>query len=326
MSIFPFDSIELLRAELNRGKRPPDGYLHPSSHLAGSLRHIQLDAAGAPQLEGDTASEINLEVGTAMHALMERAYRGKPVMTEVNLKGWLPEGWNGTADILAWDADVRAFVLGDWKFVKGGNIHWINADGAKYGHILQVSAYWHALVAMGLPMVHGAMVTYLPKNQLSASEGSPVKPTEQVIVPLPEDVVVTRMNEQREKVNAYLATLAAGGNTDMPEFFLTDGLAPVQGREFKLVLNKALKRPVIDVMLAPNWSTAYCPFPDELCDCRHQTTNKIGSWDRDDSGQLVYTPRKGDAPADLPEGEPPAPSPQLISALVKVQKEKANAA
>jgi hypothetical protein len=44
------------------------------------------------------------------------------------------------------------------------------------------------------------------------------------------------------------------------------------------------------VKLVPHWSAAYCPFPDELCDCSKHGETKIGMFDVDGS---TYIPRKG---------------------------------
>ncbi len=325
-AIFPLDLIELLEIELAKNRREPDGKLHASSHLDGSLRHIQLELAGAPQLPTDTASEINLAVGTAIHAIMENATRGLLVMNEVKLDRWLPEGWGGTADVIAWDFERRCFVLGDLKTQKSGSLHYIHSGGAKKAHIWQVSAYYHALVAAGLPMLAACLVLYIPKSQLSASEGSPVYPSAQEVVPLPIEKVHAKMAEQKKAVDAYLASLdrtltgpAAAGNG----WYLTAALAPESPRVVALTLNKALKRPVIDVKLVPGWETQYCSFPDELCGCRHQTATKVGSWDRAEDGQLVYTPR---ANVDQPTDKILQPSATLVKALVEAQKAKSDAA
>jgi hypothetical protein len=327
--VFPFDPIELLEAELAKNRRPPDGKLHASSHLDGSLRHIQLELAGAPQLPVDTAAEINLAVGTAIHAIMENATRGLLVMNEVKLDRWLPDGWGGTADCVAWDVDHRCFVLGDWKTQKSGSLHYIHSGGAKKAHIWQVSAYYHALVAAGLPMLKGALVLYIPKSQLSASEGSPVYPSAQEIVPLPIERVHAKMAAQKAAVDSYLASLPwqltkphALDHMDPPvtlDYWITDALAPESPRVIALSLNKALKRPVIDVKLVPGWEAAYCPFPDELCSCRHQSANKVGSWDRSADGLLVYTPRKD---VEQPSLDILQPSATLVKALVQAQTEK----
>ena len=52
--------------------------------------------------------------------------------------------------------------------------------------------------------------------------------------------------------------------------------------------------------LVPHWSADYCPFPDELCDCRQQGTTKIGHWRFHETdhhpewaNELIYVSRKG---------------------------------
>lgn len=325
--MLPYDVTGLLRDALAANQRPPDGKLHPSSHLTGSLRHVQLEVAGAPTVERDLVADVNLAIGTAVHTDFERLFRGLPVMTEVKLDRWLPEGWSGTADWLFWDDYQRCFVLGDLKTTKPGGINWIHKAGAKDSHIWQISCYWHAVAKMGLPLAPIASVYYLPKNQLTASEGLPVGPTEQEIRPLPWAQVEAVMAERKAAVDAYVASLPTpqvglhgdvrGTTASLADLYVTPALAPVQEREFDLRLNKTLKVPAIDVKLKPNWSTAYCAFPTELCDCREQKTNKVGQYDRDDAGLLTYTPSKGF------EGlTPPQPDPGLVAAMVKAQKEK----
>jgi hypothetical protein len=231
-------------------------------------------------------------------------------MTEVKLDDYLPEGWSGTADWVAWDDERRAFVLGDLKTIKAGGINRIIKEGVKDAHLWQISAYFHALVRAGLPMVNGAAIYYVPLGQLTASEGSKVEPTLQEITPIPAEKVDSVMYHIRQEVDAYLATSAGWfGREDAPlSAYLTPALAPVQERVLKYTLNKRLKVPAIDVMRAPHWSTAYCPFPDELCDCRHQTTNKVGQFNIDpDTDELIY---KGETAA-------PEPHPLMIAKLMK---------
>lgn len=313
--MIPFDLTALLATKLDETNRAPDGKLHASGDMVGSLRHTMLAAAGAPQLPEDIGSRLRLLAGTAIHDYFEtEVFRGLPIMTEVKLDPYLPFGWSGTADWLIWDADRRAFVLGDLKTIKPGGINRIHAEGIKEAHMWQVSAYWHACAEAGLPLVEGAVVYYVPLGQLTASEGAKVEPTIQVMTPYPRKAIAERMGAIQAQVAAYLATLPPAP-TDYPALFVTGELAPVQERVIKYVLNKKLKRPAIDVMMAPHWSTAYCPFPDELCNCRHQTTNKFGQFDRSEDGQVVYVPG-AKVPAHT---APPAPAAGLIRALVKAQ-------
>lgn len=313
--MLPYDPTSLLRAKLEADSRPPDGLLHPSGDLTSSLRHVQLKAAGAPQLERDLVSEFRLKLGTLAHDWFETIFRGAPVMLEVQLDRWLPRGWSGRADWLQWDDARRAFVLGDLKSSKAEAMTWIAKDGMKESHIWQVSAYFWALVEMGLPMVNGFAVYYLPMNQLLAREGSPVSPRVEEGTPLPRDLVWGRMEERRAQVDAYLASLSPNMVEGHPGNYLTDALAPVQSRVAKFSLNKQLKVPAIDVKLAPHWSAAFCDFPDELCDCRQQGTNKIGHWRLND-GALVYEPTVEQA------DEVPSPPDDLIR---KLRKELADA-
>lgn len=323
-AMLPFDIDELLARTLLKDERPPDGKLHPSGALTGSLRHLQLEMAGAPTIAGGSVDQFDIVsgmrsfVGTAVHHYFENVvFRGKPGMFEVKLDEWMLPGWSGTADWLLWDAERRAFVLGDLKTCKPGAIHHILTKGAKESHIWQISMYWHALYHMGIPLVDGWCIYYLPYTQLLAREGAPVRPTLQVGYPLPWEAMKARAEYRQARVDEYLTSLPIGESRSVLANYLTDALEPVQEREIRLTLNKQLKRPVIDAKLHPNWSTEFCPFPTELCDCREQKVNKIGHWDRDDAGRMVYTPSKTAEPHT-----PPAPEPNLIAALVKAQQEK----
>src|SRR6266705_1570842 len=145
------DLVELLKQELHRGQRPPDGLLHASGDLVGPLRHSQLKLAGAPYKETPLAQQIRLETGTMWHKRMHDAIvaTGTPFMQEVTLNQWLPEGWGGTADWLLWDDDYPGYRLRDLKTIKPEGLRWV-LNGAKEEHIWQASAYWHALDAAGI--------------------------------------------------------------------------------------------------------------------------------------------------------------------------------
>lgn len=302
-------------------QRPPDGKLHCSGDLIGSLRHAQLKAAGAPTLESELASDTRLRIGTMVHSDFEKIFRGQPVMLEVKLDRWMPEGWSGTADWVVWDAERRCFVLGDLKTIKPEGMAYINRDGMKEAHVWQASAYWWALRRMGVPLLNGFCVYYLPTQPLAprdVRDGQQVQPSLQEGTPLPQEVVEGRMVERWAATKAYLDSLPmiahVHSHTARPEQFVTDALAPVQERELKLTLNKQAKRAVINLSWVPNWSTTYCDFPDELCDCSQQGVTKIGHFDRDENGELVYVPRSGqEQPKDIPR-----PTPRQVEELVKI--------
>lgn len=297
----------IMRALL-RERRPPDGMLHPSSDLIGSLRHAQLTAAGAPTIESPIAAHMPLQIGTLLHRWVGDALEreGIPVMREVNLQHWLPEGWNGTADFLFFDPQREAWVLADLKSSKGESYKFIRDGGAKEEHIWQVSAYWHALVEMGFEMVNGFGVIYLPKND-TTDKNERVELLVQECDPLPRDVVWGQMEERWEATSRYLSEMDADlltvsqraslyshpdtrGSLDLEDVYVTEHLADVQERVQKMWWQS--KTDTWDVKLVPHWSADYCPFPNELCDCSEQGTNKIGHWKLVD-GELVYEKRKG---------------------------------
>ena len=225
-------------------------------------------------------SSIRLRTGTMWHEYISKLLldRGATVMQEVRLSPWLPEGWGGRADLLVWDAEARAFDLWDIKTTKGEGLKWI-ADGAKDEHIWQMSAYWHALRAAKFPMLKKFRVLYLPMN---AAEGD-MEPIVQSVVPLPKDLVWGVMAERWKLTTAYLDSIASNFK-DGEHNWITDKLAPVQPRVQKLYKNGDK----YELKLVPHWSTRFCPFPDELCDCNTQGTTKIGEW-----AEGNYTPRKG---------------------------------
>ncbi len=285
METLPVDVKGVIQRALDKQMRPPDGLLHPSGDLVGSLRHAMLRAAGAPLIDRTIAASMPLLLGTLIHTWLGEALEseGIPVMREVKLGQWLPEGWTGTADFLFFDPSSEAWVLADLKTTKGESCRYIANTGAKDEHIWQASAYFYALVEMGLPMLDRFGIIYLPKN--STTDG-----TADVIIsdvkPLDEDLVYGRMGERWELTQAYLSSL------EEPEAeWVNSTLAAPQERVQSLTWDN--KRGIWDVKLVPHWSAAYCEFPDELCDCNTAKPNKIGHWVLSDDSDLTYLPRKG---------------------------------
>lgn len=313
--LIPVDIPGVVLRALKKQQRPPDGLLHPSSDLIGSLRHAQLTAAGAPKIESPIASQMPLLLGTYLHTWLgeQLEAEGIPFMREVNLQHWLPEGWNGTADFVFFDPEKDGWVLTDLKSQKGESYKFTRDGGAKDEHIWQVSAYWWALVEMGLPMVNGFGIIYLPKND-TTDKNERVELLVQECDPLPRELVWDTMEERWALTQAYLAEInaererwseATGAHPmDYPSYddALNDKLAPVQERIQKMWWSA--KTNTWDVKLVPHWSAGYCPFPNELCDCSEAGTTKIGHWkllppklaeNRMDNlpQELVYEARKG---------------------------------
>lgn len=278
--------------------RPADGKLHPSGDLLGSLRHSQLRAAGAPTIEEDLVSAVRLMTGTMWHSYFESIFRGLPVMAEVKLDKWLPEGWSGTADWVIWDDERGGFVLGDLKTLKGEGIPWIRKKGIKEEHQWQVSAYWYALYEAGLPLVDEYIVYYLPQNQVFERGGlADVRPLTLTGKPITEKLLTHVMNDRWNKTEQYLAHIPGirysltpspeAIKAYAPEQLVNKFLAPVQPRVVKR--KKNYQNGNTDVILVPHWSATYCPYPTELCDCREQGQTKIGHYDQEG----VYVPRRG---------------------------------
>ena len=273
-SILPTDLPGLFLKEIHAQKRENDGKLHASSDLAGSLRHTQLRLADAPTNEREIASEIRLQHGTLWHEWFHEALvkAGIPFFYELKLDEYMPEGWSGTADWVFYDKRYKAFVLGDLKTARGEAMYWIERDGAKIEHVWQLSAYYYALLKMGLPMVKGFAVMYWPMND--ASNLDVVLPSVQECEPLPKEKVLTEMTTRWEKSTQYLESVSP--EAFQPSTWLSDKLAPPIAREQKLFWNRATK--VFDLKLVPHWTSRFCPYSDDLCDCSQQGVTKVGQY------------------------------------------------
>jgi hypothetical protein len=293
-----FDPTSVLRKKLAADRRPPDGKLHPSGDLIGSLRHAQLRAAGAPTIESQIVSDIRLMSGTMWHKYFEDllAESGHTVRTETKLDKFLPTGWSGTADWIIHNPEIDAYVLGDLKTIKGEGLKWVLKDGMKDEHMWQLSAYWYALekaaLAYGEKLVKGFVVLYLPQNV--PVDNPDIEPVLMEGEPLDRDLVLGVMNDRWAITESYLNEIsvegASRGHSSPAEceqdVFLNEFLAEPMEREQRVLWNKG--QSVFDVKLVPHWSCSYCPYPNELCDCSEQGVTKIGAYDLDG----VYTPRK----------------------------------
>jgi len=193
----------------------------------------------------------------------------------------MPTGWSGTADWVFWHPDYHAFILGDLKTARGESIYWINQRGAKEEHIWQLSAYYYALLQMGLPLVKGFGVMYWPMNDV---EGESPVPTLEDCEPLAEDIVLGRMVDRWMQSKGFIGIDWEDAQSVDAAF---DNLAPEQEREQKLLWNK--KMGVFDVKLIPHWSARFCDWEPPYCNCSSQGTTKVGHYTLDGS----YVPRKG---------------------------------
>jgi hypothetical protein len=295
--VIPVDLVELLREELRHESKPRES-LYPSSDLIGSLRHTQLSFVGAPKVTSDVVSDMRMETGTMWHKkigeLLER--EGIPVMREVRLTPWMPEGWSGIGDLLFFIPDERAWGLRDLKTTKGEGIKWKLEKGMSEEHLWQVSTYWWGCYNMGLRMMDRFEVMYLPMSQVIGEEVEPVILSEK---PLDESVLLERMNERWSLTQEYKASLPETkfperDHSDYPleDRYVTDALAPIQDRVQKVIWEP--KRKIWNVILVPHWSAQFCPFPDELCSCSAEGTTKVGHYEAQESGPGVrYVVRGG---------------------------------
>lgn len=279
-SLLPVDLTGIIEAELDEGDRKEDGLLHPSTHLAGPLRHAQLDKAGAPKKPRPLIDRIVMHTGTMWHRQLGEwlVKNGVPVMVEVNLNPWLPRGWGGTADQIYWHPEYKAFFLTDVKTTKGESLRFRISSGASEDHILQTSTYWHALRKMGLPLLKQIGVYYLPKNDTRSADV--ITPVMVEFEPVPVRSLTAQMGKRKQLVDEYLDSLEEGGS------FLTDALAEVQPMEQRIFRDTASDDQILK--LVPHWSTSYCPFVDDVCDCSSQRATVIGRYRDGD-----YLPRKG---------------------------------
>ncbi len=203
---------------------------------------------------------------------------GVPFMQEIKLNPWMMEGWAGTADWLFYDDEQGAFVLSDLKTIKPEGLRWIERDGAKTEHLWQLSAYFHALVDAGFPMVDGFTVLYLP--MADTTDDTVIEPMLVECAPLSRGVVEEVMYDRWDASQKYLSSLSR-------DEWVTDALAPIMDREQKTYWNA--KQASWDVKLVPHWSSMFCPFENDLCDCSEQGVTKIGQYALDGT----YSARNG---------------------------------
>ncbi len=284
MSLLPIDLTEVIHEELLRQRRPEDGLLHASSHLISPLRHVQLELAGAPQIERPFVDEIVLMTGTLWHEWIAGTLRklGLPYMSEVNLTPWLPAGWGGTADIVFWNPELRGFVLVDLKTSKGESIRYRIERGPSDEHRWQTSMYWHGLRKMGLPMVKQIGVFYLPKNG-TRKKDEVIEPVFAEFSPIPSRTIAAEASRRRKRVNEYVESVPYLGSTMVTGDWLTDALEPEPEREQRVYYDRAFGGYVLK--LVPHWTAQFCPFPVELCSCSTQKSTTIGVFD--DDGEYV---------------------------------------
>lgn len=289
--MLPIDFIGTLHDELRGTRRPEDGLLHCSTDLVGPLRHSQLRLAGAPTHDSELTNDITLMTGTLWHEWIGEMLvrRGIPVVRELDVTPWLPEGWAGTADYLFWDPELQAWVLADLKTAKGESFRYLAKEGGKIEHLWQVSAYWHALASAGFELADRFNIIYLPKNDVKDFK---VEPIIAEATPLDIDILRDTMTTRWELTQEYMDSLGGDirGSNIENEYWTTDKLAPPMERIQSYWWNK--DQQCFDVKLVPHWSAQFCPYDNDLCDCNEQGTTKIGHWERYNSN-VQYVPRKG---------------------------------
>jgi hypothetical protein len=249
-------------------------------------------------------SDITLQTGRFWHDFYGDLLlkRGIPFMQEVDLQPWLPTGWGGRADWLFYNPEYQAFALGDLKTKKGEGMRYTIDGGVSPEYLWQLSAYWYACRNMGLPLVEGFAVLYLPKND-TPDKYEHIEPMLFECKLIPEDQILPEMERRRVRVNEYqqymnddlmtvdqrksVSSIGEEYRYSLAEIYLNDVLEPEMPREQKYWWQK--KTQTFDVKLVPHWTSRYCPYPDEICACNRQGTTKIGEYRLDG----LYKPRKG---------------------------------
>jgi hypothetical protein len=281
---------DVIKTGLAASRRPPDGLLHCSQDLLGSVRHAQLRLAGAPENTEPITSSIRMQTGTLWHRyigeLLER--QGIAVMREVNVTPGLPEGWSGTLDLMTWEVDPGGHMIRDLKTQRAEAFRF--ANGIKEDHLWQLSAYQAAAKAMGYPMLDEVEAVYVPMNALTGRDEVGIVSEREHVLPAAD--LWMRMENRWELVQAYLAIFreTIGRDRSDPQLYLNDLLAPPLPREQRIAKAKDGQ---IDVLLRPNWRAAYCPYDPPLCDCKLQGQTKIGQYVPVDDTHYTYEPREG---------------------------------
>lgn len=301
----PLDLTSVIQEGLSKSKRAPDGLLHCSTDLCSPLRHVQLRAAGAPEKETDITVQIILETGTLWHKRIAQLLvdSGAPFMQEVSVTPWLPEGWAGTADWLFWHPDYSAFVLGDLKTIAGEGIAVVERGGIKYEHHHQLSAYWHALVSAGFPMLDSLCVMYFPKNR---AKNYDTRPLVIEATPLSGEYMGELMVTRYAAVQDFLGAFRDSQDPNPGDDYLWDAEAleglPIDAPQDR-VLTLVWSRDHYDVKLVPHWTAKFCPYEDDLCDCSSQGETKVGEYKRDEAepDHIGYYPRRGYTHIEPPE-------------------------
>lgn len=278
-SLLPVDLPNIFLSAIEENRRPYDGLLHCSSNITKPLRFTQLESVGAPSIVRPIVQDIRMAHGTLwhewFHSVLEKA--GVNFKYEVNLDAYLPTGWGGTADWLFWHPEYKAWSLADLKTTKGEAMFFVAKDGAKTDHIYQLSAYWHALADMGIPLVKGFSIMYWPMND--TRDTVEINPVVHECDPIERDDLHSIMEAIRREVEVYQAYFAETGD------YLNPALADMPEREQKYYWNKDQQG--FDVKLVPVWYEQFCDFDEELCP--RSKTEKIGQW----IAPGDYVPRKG---------------------------------
>lgn len=277
----PFDMVGWIAArlldtgmtfDLTVTPKVDDGLLHPSSHLGCEIAmcHSRDPAIGdAPK---DYANLMRLMTGTLWHAMMDAWWRSGPfdgyeARTEVSMRGGMPKGWNGTADLLLgklaghskYANATPKWQLWDYKTIAPNAMRYLDLEKPKEEHQWQTSFYWWAATALGYDLEPWVAMLHIPLAPAPWGVKMEAIPMVQRIPILPKDQCWKEAARRSRILKAYLAEKQ--GESVNPAYL---------PKEMPLVheskLNK--KTGLIEEALAPHWLRRYCNSP--ICACAHQ--------------------------------------------------------
>lgn len=226
------------------------GYLHCSTHLTDIDLHNILDYYEFPRKEPTVDDFTRVTTGTLWHDRVHEI-TGAYGEHEIEVTDGLPDGWTGTADL------VEDTTLWDYKTAKSDVIKYLSYNNSKplEKYIFQVSAYYHALSAMGY-FLDTVNILYIPIDGGSFL----IKPVQV----LPKDVVWRQMEKKKSIVDA---------------FKIDEVLPSHPGYNYELKTVKSRK--VHELYQVPPKYTEWCSFID--CPCQGMTKQVVASLYFDDT-------------------------------------------
>jgi hypothetical protein len=231
----------LLRESLSEYRKESDGFLHPSTHLDGNLRHAWLDQRKYPHTPDSLGREARTTTGTWWHEYIAGVMRAKglPFMSEVNLRGWLPPGWSGTMDCLLYLPSDKLWL--PWDYKTKDDLTKAQEWGLSLEYSKQLSAYGGAVQNMGLRVTDYGEVKYIP---IAGDHSDIVSYT----VNISDTLSVW---DEMKRVSAAVAE-----GTDIP---------PIPSDNIHY---RKLQSGVVKVYWQHHMSRMWCSFQPDVCGCK----------------------------------------------------------